>query len=297
MKISVISSSLFCTPLLTALQKSGIETNVWAAPGEQQQLTGWCSHHGIKASAEKEPDGLYAWLKQQNPTLAFVIGYNRHIKTRKLPAQTKTYNIHFGPLPSFRGPSPVFWQLKQGQKELGLAIHELSDKMDAGDIVWEKRIINEPHHTYTFVHLLFSELLTEGVFEVINRQAAGLKGKPQDETQARTYSRPKLNDVLIDWQKMKAGEIVDLIKACNAWNTGALTSFYGNELTLIDASVKEGNDAPVKGGIITGTNNELTIGCQGGQVLTIHYLRFNQLPLPGRWAAQLGFTKGQSLGT
>ncbi len=280
-----------------ALQKSGIEPNVWAAPGEQQQLTGWCRHHGIKTSAEKEPEGLYAWLKQLNPELVFVIGYNQHIKTRKLPSQTKIYNIHFGPLPFYRGPSPVFWQLKQGQKELGLTIHELSDRMDAGAVVWEKRMANEPHHTYAFVHLLFSELLVEGVFEVINGQAAGLKGKPQDEAQAHTYSRPGLNDVLIDWQKMKAGEIVDLIKACNAWNTGALTSFYGNELTLIDASIKEGSDVPVKGGIITGTNNELTIGCQGGQLLTIHYLRLNQLPFPGRWAAQLGFTKGQSLGT
>jgi methionyl-tRNA formyltransferase len=298
MKIGVISSNLFCTPLLLSLQKSGAQTSVWAASGEQQQLLDWCRQNRVPAAAEKEPKDLYPWLKKQAHDLVFIIGYNQRIYRDKIFAPAAPiYNVHFGPLPGYRGPSPVFWQLKEGRKEIGLAIHELSDRMDAGGIVWMKAVINEPHFTYTFVHLLFSELLVEGVYRVIEGQNTGLITIAQEEKDARTYIRPQLADVLINWQEMTADEICHLIKACNAWNTGALTSFYGNELAIIDASAEQEKEAGQKPGTIINNKKQLSICCRDGQVLTVHYLRFNQLPFPGRWAAQLGMKTGQCLGT
>jgi len=298
MKIGVISSNLFCTPLLSALQRSGTPATVWAAPGEQQQLVNWCRHQKIEATAEGDSKNLYPWIKRQKPDLVFVIGYNRRIRLEQLPAQAPAlYNVHFGSLPAFRGPSPVFWQLKQGNKDIGLAIHELTDRMDAGGIVWTKTVTNEPHFTYTFVHLLFSELLVEGVFNVIGGREKGLTAVAQEEKDARTYSRPQLKDVLINWQQMTADEVCHLIKACNAWNTGALTSFYGNELTITDATATQEKAAGQKPGTIVTTQDQLSICCRDGQVLNVHYLRFNQLPFPGRWAAQLGLKPGQCLGT
>lgn len=44
-------------------------------------------------------------------------------------------NIHPSLLPQYRGPQPLFWQLKHGLKRLGVSLHLISNKLDRGDIV------------------------------------------------------------------------------------------------------------------------------------------------------------------
>lgn len=44
-------------------------------------------------------------------------------------------NIHSGRLPKYRGMMPTFWQLKNGERNVTVTIHEMVEKLDAGDIV------------------------------------------------------------------------------------------------------------------------------------------------------------------
>lgn len=44
-------------------------------------------------------------------------------------------NIHSGRLPKYRGMMPTFWQLKHGEPAVTVTIHEMVEKLDAGDIV------------------------------------------------------------------------------------------------------------------------------------------------------------------
>jgi len=45
------------------------------------------------------------------------------------------FNIHPAPLPDYRGPSPLFWQYRDGRLETGVTVHRLTDDLDAGPIV------------------------------------------------------------------------------------------------------------------------------------------------------------------
>lgn len=299
MKIGIICYDKLCIPLLATLHSGRIAACVFAEPHalahrDQAELKAWCQQHHIYVTEEN----LYAWADDCAPTLLFVIGYAKKIDLSLMPQGLPIYNIHFGPLPQYRGPSPVFWQLKEGRKKVGLTIHLLSEKLDAGPVAWQKEVDNQEHFTYSYVHLLFSQLLVEGVLQLI--QAAQTQKSialtQQDEAEAVLYSRPGLADVCINWEQMTALEICQLVKACNAWNTGALTSLYGNELVVIDASVDEAKagDTP---GTIADAAQELYISCRGGQLLKVGYLRLNQLSFPARWAARFGLAKGQKLGT
>ena len=51
------------------------------------------------------------------------------------------YNIHLSLLPKHKGPSPVFWARELGDKEYGFTVHEMTNKVDEGKIIFQKKLI------------------------------------------------------------------------------------------------------------------------------------------------------------
>ncbi len=49
-------------------------------------------------------------------------------------------NIHPSRLPAYRGPAPVFWQLRDGMREIGVTLHHMTSQIDAGDIVAQTNV-------------------------------------------------------------------------------------------------------------------------------------------------------------
>ena len=44
-------------------------------------------------------------------------------------------NLHPSMLPRYRGPVPLFWQLRDGLAEIGITVHRVNAALDAGDIL------------------------------------------------------------------------------------------------------------------------------------------------------------------
>ena len=53
-------------------------------------------------------------------------------------------NAHPSMLPAYRGPQPVFWQLRNGETRTGVSLHLINDEMDAGDIVLQTEVPLRP---------------------------------------------------------------------------------------------------------------------------------------------------------
>ncbi|WP_455219101.1 methionyl-tRNA formyltransferase [Kaarinaea lacus] len=49
-------------------------------------------------------------------------------------------NLHPSMLPAYRGPYPVFWQLRNGEMKTGTSLHLINDEIDAGDIVLQTEV-------------------------------------------------------------------------------------------------------------------------------------------------------------
>jgi folate-dependent phosphoribosylglycinamide formyltransferase PurN len=47
-------------------------------------------------------------------------------------------NLHLGRAPEFRGSSPAFYELLEGVPEVGVTVHRVSEKLDAGPILAEE---------------------------------------------------------------------------------------------------------------------------------------------------------------
>jgi methionyl-tRNA formyltransferase len=306
MKIGIVSNSaMLYMPLLSNLyhykNKAGVMLYVGksAAPDQNStETTGFCNAAGIPVTFENGKEDLYNWSQVHEPDIIFFAGYSSIVKTEQLSyIKHGIYNIHFGQLPQFRGPSPVFWQLRNGVKEIGLAIHRLTAELDSGPVIWQYQLINQPYFSYDHVYQLFGELQVKGVFEILNGINSGrpLPETEQDESTAAYYDRPQLNDIMINWDEMEAGEIMDIIKACNSWNMGAITLINGMELKILDATALIiNNHRYAPGTVVVNESYDFTVVCKGDKLLNINFFKFNNNYIPARFAGAHGFKTGQN---
>lgn len=256
-----------------------------------------CKAWQVHVTEEKTgEESLYEWFNTIRPDLVFVIGYPRKIKTTALNIPKGIYNVHFSRLPAYRGANPVFWQLKKQENTLGCSIHLLTEKIDAGPLVWQKDLIAAEYLTHSYVEFLLSNIFLEGVDEILHHLDQGNfpPTSEQFESNAAYFSKPTFSDVLINWKTMNAAEICALTRACNSWNNGAITLYNGMEIKISDASwvqaIKKITPEP---GIILSTGTTMMVAAMGDQELLIHSLSINGIPIPGRYAKEYGFKEGQ----
>jgi methionyl-tRNA formyltransferase len=303
MKIGIVSNSAaLYMPLLSALSnykaKAGLMLYVGSstAPHESAPETiNYCNATGIRLTFEHDKADLYDWLQQHD--IVFFSGYSHIVKIQYLKHITYgVYNIHFGTLPQFRGPSPVFWQLRKGGPEIGLAIHVLTDRLDSGPIIWQQNIPNLPHYNYDNIYQLFGQLQVQGVLAILNGIDSGnkLPLTEQNESLAAYYPRPELKDVFINWQEMNAAEVMDTIKACSPWNIGAISLINGQELKIMDASVGLSNHYSYPSGTIIVNKRTFAVMCKGERLLNINFFKMGNNYVPARYAGAYGFKSGQS---
>lgn len=307
MKIALLSNSDAFFPLAYALLGQQISPYVFYSPSPDshtnQQVIAFVSQAGINFTEEKQPDkDLYNWLIQGNYDACFVVGYKYLINIDRLKnCPTPIFNIHFGPLPAYRGATPVFWQLKNGEQNIGLCIHKLSQKFDDGPVVWLKETANLPHYNYRSVNLLFNQLCVEGVFYMLQLI---IKKLPipliqRDGVKSSYQKRPGLNEVTINWQEMDATEICNLIRAANPWNKGAITFFNGQEVKLMDAVVISNEilgQNKSEPGNITVSDGLLVICCREGNSIQVNMLFYNECYIPAYQCMHWGFLTGKKLG-
>lgn len=67
--------------------------------------------------------------------LAFSVFYDKIIKGWFIRKCKRILNIHNGPLPRYRGVSPINWALKNREIQHGVTIHEITEGIDDGPIV------------------------------------------------------------------------------------------------------------------------------------------------------------------
>jgi methionyl-tRNA formyltransferase len=306
MKIGIVSNSvMLCKPLLLYLyhykNKTGLVLYIGKS-GEPHQnfqdLAAFCYAQGIALNFESNQNDLYNWQQLHQPDIVFFAGYTSTVKTSGFgDTRYGIYNIHFGRLPQFRGPSPVFWQLKNGVKELGLSIHQMTDKMDSGPVVWRYTITSQPHFNFDYVNQLFAQMQVNGVVELLENihKDKPLTEIPQNENKAAYYKRPQLKDVMINWDEMDCEEIINLIRACNSWNAGASALINNAELKILDATPGDEPAAPQLPGTITITETDpasFSVACKDNQLLRIKFFKMNNCFSPARFAAAYGLKTG-----
>ena len=107
-------------------------------------------------------------------------------------------NLHSGKAPTYRGAAPAFWELFNGEHEVGITIHRVTAELDAGTILIQETFPLDPAPAgdpLAYLERYRAEVLEPHgirlVAEAVGRIAAGTAvDTPQDTTQARTWRSP-----------------------------------------------------------------------------------------------------------
>jgi len=120
--------------------------------------------------------------------LAMSVFYDKLIPESFIRKCDRIINLHNGPLPRYRGVSPINWALKNGESMHGVTIHEIAPGIDDGPIVaqaWYSIYpeIDEVRDVYGR-SLAFGWALFEQTIPMLDR----IEPRAQDETAATYYS-------------------------------------------------------------------------------------------------------------
>ena len=141
-----------------------------------------------------------------SPDVFVVASYGSIISKEILGlASTMPLNIHGSLLPKYRGAAPVNWAIVSGERETGVTLFKMNERLDAGDIIAKKRItITEDMNASSLEDILAnnSVKLLEDVLSCLNKGAVKLYPQKGESSYA-----PKLRreDGLIDWSTIAVG--------------------------------------------------------------------------------------------
>ena len=96
-------------------------------------------------------------MRQADADLGIIYGTNIIKESVFSIPKLGSINLHQGLAPYYRGGPPVFWELFNNEKEVGLTVHFVAPKVDTGDVILQKTIPLEYDFSYGDDFTLFLE--------------------------------------------------------------------------------------------------------------------------------------------
>ena len=109
-------------------------------------------------------------------------------------------NLHPSLLPAYRGPTPLFWQLREGERETGVTLHVIDAGIDAGDIVAQSVMPLPVGARFSEVNARLAGIGAALMVDMLRMMDAGVEipRTLQDETLASYQPFPKEKDFRFD---------------------------------------------------------------------------------------------------
>lgn len=181
-------------------------------------------------------------IKEINPELIVLCAYGQIIPKEILDIpKLGALNIHPSLLPKHRGASPIQTTILNGDKEAGITIMLMDEKMDHGPILAHSKL-QITNSKITYIELsqqlaeLGAKLLIKTLPDWIDEK---IKAQPQDHAKATFTKIIKKEDGKIDWNK-SAEEIERQIRAYSVWPT-AYTRIMNNKSRIMNLKILEAN--------------------------------------------------------
>lgn len=105
-------------------------------PTWTDSFVAWAKKHDVIFVASGDFSDVNKYIRSSDTVdLALSIFYDKIIKSWFMKRCKRILNMHNGPLPKYRGVSPINWALKNNESMHGITIHEISEGVDNGPIV------------------------------------------------------------------------------------------------------------------------------------------------------------------
>jgi len=213
MRIIYLGSGEFGVPSLNALADSShsvelVVTQPARAAGRGKRkcataVAGWAKKHHIKCVEAENVNSaeMIELLREAKPDLFVVIAFGQKIGREVIElAPHEAINVHASLLPKYRGAAPINWAIINGEKQTGISIITLAEKMDAGAVLAEAETGINIDETAGELHDRLAELAGPVLVETIGKIADDTAAyHVQEESQVTIAPKLKKSDGYIDF--------------------------------------------------------------------------------------------------
>lgn len=208
---------------------------------------------------EKIQDGPE--IERLNPDLIVVCAYGKILPRvlLDLPPQ-KCINVHFSLLPKYRGAAPVQWALINGDTETGATTLFMTEKVDAGPILRQRKIAIKADDDRETLGRRLSNVGADVLLETMELLKSGnLHPLPQNDREATPAPLLRKEDGWIDFGK-KATTLVNQIRGMTPW-PGAYTTLVGKAFKIYRAEILPRQHPGQPGEIVTAGPLGIEVAC------------------------------------
>jgi len=213
-KIVFMGTPLFAVPILKSLYKKNyIIPAVYTQPPKKSQRGQKINKSPIQTLAEsynincRTPNTLksnkdeYEYLKQLDLDLVIVVAYGQIIPKKFFNlAKNGFINIHASLLPKWRGAAPIQRSIMNLEKETGISIMKIGEKLDTGPVCNDYRVEIEVNDNTEIISNKLSVLASEKIIENVDGIFENkLTFKEQDDSKATYASKIEKSEGQIQW--------------------------------------------------------------------------------------------------
>ena len=268
-KIIFMGTPLFAVPILTSLYQNGYSISAaYTQPPQKSQRGQKINKSPIQGISEtlkieyrtpvslKDNKREYDFFKELDADIAIVVAYGQIIPKEYLSLVKKGFiNIHASLLPKWRGAAPIQRSIMNLEKETGISIMRIGEKLDTGPICNFYKINIMTDDNWETIAEKLSALAAEKILDNIDEILEDkIEFKEQNHNEATYAAKIEKTEGQIEWSET-AESIIGKINGLYP-SPGAFFIYKGERYKILKASLSLGS-----GKIGEALDNYLEISC------------------------------------
>ena len=252
-KIVFMGTAFFAVPILKFLYQNGYSVSVvYTQPPQKSQRGQKINKSPIQGISEtlkieyRTPSSLknnkieYDYLKKLDADIAIVVAYGQIIPKEYLSLVKKGFiNIHASLLPKWRGAAPIQRSILNLEKETGVSIMKIGEKLDTGPICNSYKIKIAPDDNLETISEKLSALAAEKILDNIDEILEDkVEFKEQNHNEATYATKIEKTEGQIEWSET-AENIIGKINGLYP-SPGAFFIYNGERYKILKASLALG---------------------------------------------------------
>ena len=252
-KIVFMGTPIFAVPILKSLYQNGYPLSVvYTQPPQKSQRGQKINKSLIQSLSEtlniefRTPLSLknnreeYEYLKKLDADLGIVVAYGQIIPSEILNLTKKGFiNIHASLLPKWRGAAPIQRSIINLDKQTGITIMKINNKLDSGPTCNSYKIDISNNENAEIISnklsLLGAEKILDNIDNILNDE---IEFKEQNHADATYANKIKKSEGKIDWNN-SAESIIGKINGLYP-SPGAWFIYNGERYKVLKAEISNG---------------------------------------------------------
>ena len=252
-KIIFMGTPFFAVPILKSLYQNGYPVSVvYTQPPQKSQRGQKINKSPIQGISEtlkieyRTPSSLinnkeeYNYLKDLDADIAIVVAYGQIIPKEYLSLVKKGFiNIHASLLPKWRGAAPIQRSIMNLEKETGISIMRIEEKLDTGPVCNSYKIEMKADDNTETISEKLSVLAAEKILDNIDEILENKKNfKEQKHDEASYAAKIEKTEGQIDWSET-AENVIGKINGLYP-TPGAFFTYNGERYKILKANLALG---------------------------------------------------------